>query len=91
MLAAALMLSAAAVAGAKAVKRTVVYASSIECKNCCRKVEENTGLEKGVIELTTDLDTQTITVLFDEAKTDTAKIAKSIRSLGFDAQVVSYK
>ena len=87
-----MMLSIVAFAGAKAVKRTVVFKSeNLHCENCARKITENTGLEKGVIELDADVKTRTIKVLFNESKTDTARIAKSIRSLGYKAQVISYE
>lgn len=88
---AAFLLLLAIGAGAKTIKRTVVFASSIECKNCCQKVTENVGFEKGVLDLKTDLDNQTITVVFNEAKTDTAAIASAVRKLGFTAKVVSFE
>jgi len=71
--------------------KTVVYASDVECKNCEKKVMENVAFEKGVKNLSVDLAKHTVTVVFDETKTDTLALAKAIRKLGFEAKVSSYK
>lgn len=75
----------------KTVKRTVVYSSTVECKNCERKVLENISFEKGVKDVSVDLPGRTVTVVFDEAKTDTLTLAKAIRKLGYDAKVVKFE
>ena len=86
----ALMLVATA-AKPKAVKRTVVYESTVDCKNCERKVMENISFEKGVKDVSVDLDKKTVSVVFDEAKTDTLTLAKAIRKLGYGACVVKFE
>lgn len=73
------------------VKRTVVYASNVECKNCEKKVLENIAFEKGVKDVKVDLGEQTVTVVFDQAKTDTCTLAKALRKLGYAAQVAKYE
>ena len=75
----------------KTVKRTVVYGSTVECKNCERKVMENISFEKGVKDVSVDLDKKTVSVVFDEAKTDTLTLAKAIRKLGYGACVIKYE
>ena len=75
----------------KTVKRTVVYGSTVDCKNCERKVMENISFEKGVKDVAVDLSKQTVTVVFDEAKTDTTTLAKAIRKLGYDAKVIKFE
>ena len=63
----------------------------MECKNCERKVLENISFEKGVKDVSVDLPGRTVTVVFDEAKTDTLTLAKAIRKLGYDAKVVKFE
>lgn len=75
----------------KTVKRTVVYESTVECKNCQKKVMENIAFEKGVKDVVVDLADQSVKVVFDESKTDTLTLAKAIRKLGYEAKVVSFE
>ena len=75
----------------KTAKRTVVYGSTVECKNCEKKVMENIAFEKGVKDVSVDLSEQSVKVVFDEAKTDTATLAKAIRKLGYKAQVIKFE
>lgn len=75
----------------KMVKRTVVYGSTVECKNCEKKVLENIGFEKGVKDVSVDLSEQTVKIVFDEAKTDTSTLAKAIRKLGYEAKVIKFE
>ena len=75
----------------KTVKRTVVYASTVECKNCEKKVMENISFEKGVKDVSVDLSDRSVKIVFDEAKTDTTTLAKAIRKLGYGAKVVKFE
>ena len=75
----------------KTVNRTVVYGSSVDCKNCEKKVMENISFGKGVKDVSVDLPNQTVKVVFDESKTDTTTLAKAIRKLGYDAKVVKFE
>ena len=75
----------------KPVKRTVVYCSSVDCKNCEKKVMENISFEKGVKDVSVDLSEQTVKIVFDEAKTDTTTLAKAIRKLGYEAKVIKFE
>ena len=72
-------------------KRTVVYSSTIDCKNCQKKVMENISFEKGVRDVSVDLEQKTVSVVFDESKTDTLTLAKAIRKLGYGAQVIKFE
>lgn len=75
----------------KPVKRTVVYCSSVDCKNCEKKVMENISFEKGVKDVSVDLEKKTVSVVFDESKTDTLTLAKAIRKLGYEASVIRFE
>ena len=76
---------------AKPVLRKAVYASTVECAGCKKKVMENIAFERGVKDVSVDLSEQTVTVVFDESKTDTLTLAKAIRKLGYAAKIVLYE
>lgn len=69
----------------------VVFATSIHCANCGRKVQENLSFEKGVKDLKVDVPGKTVTVTFNPAKTDTLKLKTALKKLGYSAEVVDYK
>lgn len=69
----------------------VVFATSIHCANCGKKVQENIAFEKGVKDLKVDVQSKTVTVTFNDSKTDTLKLKKAINKLGYTADVVEYK
>lgn len=73
------------------VKRTVVYASTVTCKKCKTKVMDNISFEKGVKDVSVNLKDKSITIIFDEARTDTLALAKSIRKLGYEAKVIKFE
>lgn len=69
----------------------VIFASTIHCETCGKKVEENIAFERGVKDLRVDVPEKTITVVFNPAKTDTLKLKNAIRKLGYEAEIVDYK
>lgn len=64
----------------------VTFVSSIDCKNCVKKVEANLPYEKGVKDLKIDLDNQTIYIKYDSNKTTKEKLAEAIVKLGYTAE-----
>ena len=69
----------------------VVFASTIHCDTCGKKVEENISFEKGVKDLKVEVPEKRITIVFNPAKTDTLKLKNAIRKLGYKAEIVDYK
>ena len=69
----------------------VVFATSIHCANCGKKVQENISFEKGVKDLKVDVPTKLVTVTFNPAKTDTLKLKAALKKLGYSAEVIDYK
>ncbi len=76
-----------AVAPKKEVK-TVVFKVGLHCQNCVKKVKENISFEKGVKGLEVSLDSKTVTITYDPAKTDAQTLQKAIEKLGYKAEVV---
>ena len=64
---------------------TVTFDSSMHCENCVKKLTDNLAYAKGVKDLKISLETNTITVTYDAAKTDEETLAGIIRKLGYTA------
>ena len=61
----------------------VVFSVSMDCHNCEQKVKKNIPYEKGVKDLTTNLEKQLVTIKYQTNRTDKDKLQKSIEKLGF--------
>ena len=66
----------------------VVFSVNMHCQNCEQKVKKNIPYEKGVKDLTTNLEKQLVTVRYQTDKTDKAKLKKSIEKLGYTCEEV---
>ncbi len=70
-------------------RETVTFqVEGMDCNNCVKKVEKNIAFEKGVTDLTCDLETRTATVTFKSDKTDSDKIASAFKKIGMEAVAV---
>ena len=66
--------------------REVTFVTSIDCKNCVKKVEAKLPYEKGVKDLKINLDDKTVWIKYDASKTDSEKLAAAIVKLGYTAE-----
>ena len=87
----ALLCSANLSAKPKKILRQVKYEATIDCKNCVKKVTENVSFEKGVEDLKAELSDHSVTIDYNPEKTDTLKLAKALRKLGYEAKVIDDK
>ena len=69
--------------------REVTFITTIDCKNCVKKVEANLPYEKGIKDMKVNLDDKTIWIKYDADKTDTAKLAAAIVKLGYEAEEIT--
>ncbi|MGN1233574.1 MAG: heavy-metal-associated domain-containing protein [Candidatus Cryptobacteroides sp.] len=67
----------------KAATKTVTFNVTMHCEKCVKKVNENIAFEKGVKDLVVSLDKKTVTVTYDPAKTDVAKLKAALEKLGY--------
>lgn len=65
---------------------TVTFKTTIHCKNCVKKVNDNISFEKGVKDLKISLEEKLVTVTYDPSKTDEATLAKAIEKLGYKVE-----
>ena len=64
----------------------VTFVTTIDCKNCVKKVEANLPYEKGIKDMNVNLDDKTIWIKYDADKTDKEKLAAAIVKLGYEAE-----
>ena len=69
--------------------REVTFVTTIDCKNCVKKVEANLPYEKGIKDLKVNLDDRTVWIRYEAAKTDKEKLAAAINKLGYEAEEVT--
>ena len=68
--------------------KEVKIKTSAICTMCKARIERNLAFEKGVKEATLDVDTKVVTVKYNPAKTDVAKLKANITKTGYDADEV---
>ncbi|MBQ8065711.1 MAG: heavy-metal-associated domain-containing protein [Prevotella sp.] len=85
LLIAALMLSTAAIA--KNIK-TAVFTTvpQMHCDNCEQKIKKNVRFVKGVKEIKTSIEQQTVTVTYDADKTSPEKIIDGFKRINYSAR-----
>jgi len=64
-------------------KAELTFNVSMHCKSCQEKIERNIPFEKGVKDLTVDLEKKTVKVVFDPRKTNEDKLKKAFEALDF--------
>lgn len=77
---------------AKDIKEYVVTTTpQMSCQNCENKIKGNLRFEKGVKKVVTNLQEQTVTVVYDAEKTDEAKLAEAFGKLNYQVEKVGVK
>ncbi|MCQ2179863.1 MAG: heavy-metal-associated domain-containing protein [Bacteroidales bacterium] len=92
----ALAVAAAAVmlltsAKPKDKSREALFQTNLHCKNCAAKIQDNVSFEKGVKDLSINVDAKTVRIVYNPAKTDAGKLAEAIRKLGYTAELIEDK
>lgn len=67
----------------------VTFVTTIDCKNCVKKVEANLPFAEGVKDMKVTLADKTVWVKYDTRKTDPEKLTAAINKLGYKAEVLS--
>ena len=68
--------------------KEVKIKTSAVCGMCKARIERSLAFEKGVKEATLDVDTKVVTIKYNAAKTDVAKLKANITKTGYDADEV---
>ena len=64
---------------------------SMHCKSCQEKIERIIPFEKGVKDLTVDLEHKTVKVIYDPRKTNEEKLKKSFENLDYICEKIKDK
>lgn len=84
-----LCLGVAATALAKDIKKVVFTTTPImHCESCENKIKGNLRFEKGIKEITTNIENQRVFVTYDADKNTEEKIQKAFEKFGYKAQKV---
>lgn len=70
-------------------KETVVFAVSMTCENCKKRIEKNIAYEKGVTDMKVDLPSKTVEIVFKKDKTTVEKLQAALEKLGYEAKMVT--
>ena len=76
-----------------AVKKsvTVEFVTDIDCAGCAKKVTNTIPYEKGVKDVQVDVDTKTVTVTYDPAKTNNETLVKAFSKIKIKAEAKTEK
>ncbi len=69
--------------------KEVKIKTSAICEMCKARIERNLAFEKGVKEANLDVSTKVVTIKYNPAKTDVAKLKANITKTGYDADEVT--
>ena len=69
-------------------EKEVKIKTSAICGMCKARIERNLAFEKGVKESTLDVKSKIVTIKYNSAKTDVAKLKANISKTGYDAEEV---
>ena len=61
----------------------ITFNVSMHCKSCQEKIERIIPFEKGVKDLTVDLEHKTVKVIYDPRKTNEEKLKKAFENLDY--------
>lgn len=64
----------------------VTFAVNMYCESCKTKIEKNISWEKGVKDLTVNLEKKTVAIVYNPQKTTAEKLKKAIEKLGYTAE-----
>ena len=89
ILASSLLMGTFQMAGAKEVaKDTVTFNVPMKCHKCQTKIEENISFEKGITDLSVNLEAKTVTVIYKKKATNIEKLKEAFKKLGYEVSIV---
>jgi periplasmic mercuric ion binding protein len=83
-----ILISSLTYAQKKEIKE-VKFKSDVECLTCKGKIEKHIAFCKGVKSVNADVETRTVTIGYNPAKTDEAKLKAELEKTGFGAELIT--
>lgn len=89
----AALLMAGATSYAKDIHTLVLNTTNpqMHCANCENKIKKNIRFEKGVKNIATNLEKQTVTITYDAEKGSKDQLVAAMKKIGFEVKVLSDK
>ena len=75
----------------KTVVLQISQETAMHCQNCAKRAEKALTADKGVKEVVVSLEDQTVTVKYDDAETNEAKLIEDLKAGRFEASVAGKK
>lgn len=75
----------------KTVVLQISQETAMHCQNCAKRAENALTADKGVKEVAVNLEEQTVTVKYDDAVTNEAKLIEDLKAGRFEASVAGKK
>lgn len=85
---AAMVFSTNSFSQAKNKKETITIKTSAQCEMCKERIEKALAYTKGVKKSNLDVDSKTITVVYNPGKVSPEKIREAISKTGYDADSI---
>lgn len=73
---------------AKDIRVVVFKVSQMQCDNCVKKVQTYMRFEKGLKDLSTELNTKTVTITYDAEKTNVKQLQAGFEKFNYKAEFV---
>ncbi len=70
-------------------KETVVLHVPMDCHSCKAKIEKNIAFEKGVKDMSVNMENNTVEITYDKRKTDTGHLQSALKELGYESTVTT--
>lgn len=67
----------------------VTFKTSIECHSCEQKIKKNIPFEKGVKDVSVNVEKKEVTIKYRTDKTDKEKLQKAIEKLGYTCEEIT--
>lgn len=67
---------------------TATIKAKVDCNGCKTKIEHHIAFEKGVKDVTADVETKLVTITYDPQKTTPQHLCDEITKLGYEGKVV---
>ncbi|MBR1798435.1 MAG: heavy-metal-associated domain-containing protein [Bacteroidales bacterium] len=64
---------------------------AMHCQSCESKIKNNMRFEKGVSQIVTSIEAQTVSITYDANKNTAEQLQKAMKKIGYDTRVVSNK
>lgn len=67
--------------------KTTIFQTDVDCESCAKKITNTIPYQKGVKEVSVDVETQKVTVTYDPEKSNDEALIKALKKVKINAEV----